>query len=198
MKDNNRGKKDDDSSELTQHKNNTSPRHIKPLTPTRTHPLMDLEHRKPPKGEYMDDSDETEEFVAVMHSRDETDDDVGSNDTIINQINQPPPESENYQVTTTNPEDAANNNDNIDRQALSDDEFDKGKLQHETDSQINQTPIENSVNANLKNNNPTDQDRSQSRIDDSLTKSTDKLDGNFAVYQRRNIVNLDFICRRDD
>lgn len=178
-----KGKKDDDSSELMQHQNNTSPRHLKPLTPTKDHPLMDLEHQKPPKGEFMDDSDDDDnEVVAMMHSQDDTDDDVVSNETIINEIiiNQLPPESENYQVTTaTNPEeDAVNNNDsNNERQALSDDELDKGKLHQEKVSRINQNAIGN-VNANLKNNNPTARDRSQTRIEDSLTKSTDKLDGN--------------------
>lgn len=170
------GKNDDDSSEPTRHKSNTSPQHKKPLTPTKDHPLADLE-RKSPKGEFMDDSDDDDDDVVEDT---QPDDAVGSDDgTNINEINEIPPELDNYQATTvttapSNRDDLTNNNSN---RPECDDE---GKLAPETVVKRRVSPSRtNNNNANAKNNNRVGRDRSQPRIEDGLTKSTDKLDGEF-------------------
>lgn len=169
------GKNDDDSSEPTQHKSNTSPQHKKPLTPTKDHPLADLE-QKSPKGEFMDDSDDDVEDTNA--------DAVGSDGTHFNDINEIPLELDNYHATTvttapSNPDDLTNNNSNrpMDTTAESDDE---GKLAPEKVVKRRVSPSRtNNNNTNAKNNNRMTRDRSQPRIEDALTKSTDKLDGEF-------------------
>lgn len=178
------GKNQDDSSEPTQHKSSTSPIHKKPLTPTKDHPLMDLERQKPTKNEFMDDSDEADDDVDVVLSDDIKADAVGSNDKHINEINHIPPEKNNYPaktITTSNPDDETNNNSN--HQIESDDEMEKGKLAPEKVVKRRKSPSRtNNNNANVKNNNrmsyPAMTDRTQPRIEDALSKSTtDKIDG---------------------
>lgn len=157
------GKNDDDSSEPTRHK--------KPLTPTKDHPLADLE-RKSSKSEFMDDSDE--DVVEDVQP-----DAVGSDETNFNQINEIPPELGNYQATT-NTDDLTNNNSNrpVDTTTLGSD--DEGRLAPVKVMTRRVSPSRtNNNNANAKNNNPVGRDRSQPRIEDALTKSTDKLNGKF-------------------
>lgn len=56
----------DDTNEPTRHACNTSPIHKKPLTPTKDHPLMDLEEKKSSKTKLIDDSDDTEDDILVQ------------------------------------------------------------------------------------------------------------------------------------
>lgn len=188
------GKNQDDSREPTQHKFNTSPIHKKPLTPTKDHPLMDLEKLKAPKSEFMDDSDEPEEEAEkIFIQSDETKpniDDVGHDEKITNAINQIPPELDNYQVakiTTANPEDDTNNNYGSNQvQTANEGETETGKsmLAPEKVMKRRKSPsqtINNNNNTNMKNNNrisyPTARDRSEPRIEASLSKSTERIDG---------------------
>ena len=173
------GKNDDDSSEPTSHKTNTSPQHKKPLTPTKDHPLADLE-KKSPKGEFMDDSDEEED--GYDDDVDATLDAIGFEGSNINQINEIPPEIDNYQATTvttapSNPDDLTNNNSN--RTETADDD---GKLAPEKVAKRRVSPSRmNNNNTNARNNNQS-RDKSQTRIEDGLSKSTDKIDGEFGEY----------------
>jgi hypothetical protein len=162
------GKNDDDSSEPTPHKTNTSPQHKKPMTPTKDHPLADLD-RKSPKGEFMDDSEEEIEAQA---------DAVGSEGEVTNEVNEIPPETDSYQATTvTTTEDLTNNNSNRTENVAENDE--DGKLAPEKVVNRRVSPSRtNNNNANAKNNNQS-RDRSQPRIEDGLSKSTDKIDGEF-------------------
>lgn len=178
------GKNDDDSSELTQHKTNTSPQHKKPLTPTKDHPLADLE-RKISKGEFMDDSDDDDVDIKS--------DAVGSEDTHFNEIHEIPPEIDNYQATTvttapSNPDDLTNNNSNRPESVVESDE--NGKLAPEKVVTRRLSPSRtNNNNTNAKNNNQS-RDKSQSRIEDGLSKSTDKIDGEFFVKIRELFITL--------
>lgn len=185
------GKNVDDSYEPTLHKSNTSPTHKKPLTPTKDHPLMDLERKKPPKGEFMDDSDEAEDDVIVMQSVDRKADDVGSDDSIINDINQIPPELDTHQVTTvvtSNSDDDTNNN--TDHQAIEgvDELFPEKVAKRQTSPSRNSSSNNNSVN--LKNNNRVSpsitRDRSQSRIEDGLSNANEKIDGKLSLKAKKN------------
>lgn len=179
------GKKDDDSSEPTaQHKSNTSPLHKKPLTPTKDHPLMDLVQQRSPKSEFMDDSEDESDDVVVVEIIDDTKpDDVGSDGTNINDINHIPPDTNTYQTTTlitSNPDDETNNNSSHQVETVeSDDEGEKGKLAPEKVVKRRKSPSRtNNNNANVKNNNRTvGRDLSQPRIDETMSKSTDKIDG---------------------
>lgn len=191
MKDTKPGKNPDDSRETSLSKSNTSPTHKKPLTPTKDHPLMDLEKSKmkSPKNEFMDDSDDTEDETSnVLQPEESLSEDVCSDDTIINDINEIPPEPDHYQVTaiiTTNPDDETNNNNSrsdIQTDAgYSDEEVDTKKLTTDKVLRRKSPSRTNNNTANAKNNNrmsyPIGRDRSQPRTEDLISKSTDKLDG---------------------
>ena len=171
------GKNDDDSSEPTSHKTNTSPQHKKPLTPTKDHPLADLE-KKTPRGEFMDDSDEEEdEYYDDVEA---TIDAIGSEGSNINPINEIPPEIDNYQATTvttapSNPDDLTNNNSS---RTETIDEDGKLLAPEKVAARRVSPSRTNNNNTNAKNNNQS-RDKSQTRIEDGLSKSTDKIDGEF-------------------
>lgn len=138
----------------------------------------------------MDDSDDGEDTdIVVMQSDDTKPDDVGSDETNINELNRIPPESNNYQATTVitpNPDDETNNNSNHQVEAAeSDEEMEKGKLAPEKAVKRRKSPSRtNNNNANVKNNNrmsyPIGRDRSQPRIEDAFTRSDGKLFSQFA------------------
>lgn len=185
MKDNNLGKKQDDSSESTPRKASTSPMHKKPLTPTKDHPLMDIEYRKERKSEFMSDSDEEISVDAKPEI-------VDSCDLHSNVINNISPELENYQATSfsaKNAEDQTNNNTNS--QTDIDNEAENEKLVTEKVASRAKSPMRINNNSNAKNNNrqsnQISRDRSQSRLDDSLTKSTE---GETCKWFPSSIINF--------
>lgn len=193
MKDTNHqmGKNQDDSSEATYRKSNKSRTHKKLLTPTKDHPLKDLEISKArrPKSEFMDDSDDAEEETVdyLTQSEDSKTDDVGFEDTVINEINEIPPEPGSYQATTIKTiylEDETNNNspNNIEGETgESDEECLNGKSAAEKVILETKLSMTNNNTTNVESNNRMSNqlscDLSQPRAEDMLSKSTDKLEG---------------------
>lgn len=170
------GKKIQDvPSELILHKYNTSSIQKKPLTPTKDHPLMDLEQFS--KNKFMDDSDEEkdDDVANEIQLDDLSADAVGSGERIINEINNILPETKNYHSTTiNNPDDETNNNKQIET-VHDDDGKDKGLQRRKSPTRLN-----NINNSNIKNNNRTlfSCDQSQSKIvNEFLKPTTDKVDG---------------------
>lgn len=168
------GKKNlDDSSNQKDKKINTS----KQLTPTKDHPLMDLDQCSKEK-KYSDDSDEDDKTNIDEHD-DDTDemaqkmklgeieaeaarcDHMNTNVTILL-------DSRNHQSTTfSNPDDETNNNKQIEADDDVDEINDKRK---ESASRLNNN------NVNIKNNNPRDQP--ETRTTDELNKfSAEKING---------------------
>lgn len=152
------GKTNDDNSSTTlEHKLQTSPIHKKPLTPTNEHPLKDLErNKKAPKSEFLDSSDEKESI----------DDDRGD-------------EKVDAEKEIDAKEDTALTNDTH----IIDNDVDVVKRTKKATT--------NNNNNNVKNNNNNNRmsypmgksqlNKSQQRLDDSLSKSTDKLDGEWLL-----------------
>lgn len=174
MKDNMGKKNQDVTSEPIPHKSNTALIQKKPLTPTKDHPLMDLEQFS--KNKFMNDSDK-EKDVDVADA-------LSSGEKIINEINNISPETKQYQSTTiNNPDDEMNNNKQIEAE-----DDDNGKdtmcIALETLSKRSKSPsrLNNNNNSNIKNNNRTSfsRDQSQLRIANELLRPpTDKL-GNYS------------------
>jgi hypothetical protein len=206
------GKNNDDDANnnvVQQTKTNTSPTHYatkKPLTPTRDHPLMDLVNAKKPKGEFMDDSDDSsveqdDAVVDVITDNQKIMSDESSIDNIKKtnnlEINHISPENAtenlNQQATVStesaqNIDDERNNNNTRPTDMNESDEemtTDKQKLAPEKVVVVRRkkspSRANNNNNTNIKNNNrmsyPITRDRSQSRIEDVMTKSSDKIDG---------------------
>lgn len=176
------GKKNQDvSSDLMLHKSNTPSIHKKPLTPTKDHPLMDLEQFS--KNKFMDDSDEEKDdgVANEIQLDDLSADALSSGERIINEVNNILPETKNYQSTINNPDDETNNNKQI--EAVNDDYGkDKRCSAPETVLKRRKSPsrLNNNNHSNIKNNNRTtfSCDQSQSRIANELLKpTTDKLEG---------------------
>lgn len=194
MKDTMGKNQDDDSNCSTPQKSNTSPTHKKPLTPTNDHPLMDLVAQKQntAKFELMDDYDDDKDDVMMIQTSSTTDDIKPADDTNTNTNNKILPELDNHQhqMTSETDEDTTNNNnrttESID--VNEDNEMDQQKLTPGQVVRRRKSPsrTSNNNNANIKNNNrmsyPITRDRSQPRIEDGLTKSTDRLDGEFKQY----------------
>lgn len=154
------GKNQHESSEPSQNKSDTSPKITKPLTPTKDHPLKDLERSRTHKSEFMDDSEEDDELVVVL-----TEDkciDAGSETADINSINQIPPETASHQASIKS-DDVVNNNNN--QQQVED----EGLLAPVRTAPRAKSPSRlNNNTTNVKNNN-------QTKIED--TKSSDKIEG---------------------
>lgn len=129
-------------------------------------------------------------------------DNVGSIDVLIptspyNEINNHiSPENENtnqHVITqqspnpTSNVDDEKNNNTRpVEMNVDSDDEIDKQRLVPDKVVRRKKSPSRNNTNnnnVNIKNNNrmsyPIGRDRSQPRIEDALTRSTDRIDGEY-------------------
>lgn len=206
MKETHQGKNQDDSIDRTQRK---SPTNKKPLTPTKLHPLMDLEISKTPKNKFMNYSDDTEDDVGhVMQSEESKADDVDLEATIVNEFNEISQEPDSYQVatmiTSLFPDDETNNNNSREKIQVEDsdmkDEVEKGKS--EEFMKRKSPSITNNNGANVKNNNrmsyPIGHDPSQpTRTEDLLSKSTEKLDGKFQNLLTIILFNK-FDFRRDD
>lgn len=188
MKEAQQGKNQDDSSDRNQRK---SPTNKKPLTPTKLHPLMDLEISKTPRNEFIDYSDDPEDDVVhVMQSEESKSDDVDLEATIIDEFDETSQEPDNHQVatmiTSLFPDDEANNNNRREKNQVevsdSKDDVEKGKSEEFIKSKS--SSITNNNGANVKNNNrmsyPIGHDPSQpTRTEDLISKSTEKLDGKF-------------------
>jgi hypothetical protein len=160
------GKNQHDSSEPSQITSETSPKITKPLTPTKDHPLKDLERSKTPKSEFMDDTEDDDELVVVLTADECTD--AGCEAADINSINQIPPETASHQATnvsTIKSDDVTNNNSN---QQQVEDESRLAPVKTVTRAK-SPTRLNNNT-TNVKNNN-------QTKIEDSLTKSCDKIEG---------------------
>lgn len=193
------GKNQDDSNEPIRHtSSNTSPIHKKPLTPTKDHPLMDLEKKKPAKSEFMDDSDDANDDIILVQLEDTKPHDVGSCKMTFNETNKISPEPDNFQaktIITSNADETNNNNTQVNEESGS------RKLPSDSINQKKSSSRMNVDSANMKNNNRMSSsigtEDSQHKNEDGLTKSTDKLNGKIELNIIRFLVLIEQHFRRN-
>jgi hypothetical protein len=166
------GKNQHESSEPSQTKSDTSPKITKPLTPTKDHPLKDLERSRAPKSEFMDEEEEDDDELVVVLTEDKCND-AGCEAADINSINQIPPETASHQATnvsTIKSDDVANNNSN----------------QQQVEDESRLAPVKTAPRAKspsrLNNNTTNVKNNNQTKIEESLTKSSDKIEGEMASF----------------
>lgn len=151
------GKNQDDSIEPIRHTSDTSPKHKKPLTPTKSHPLMDLERKESNKSEFMDDSDDADNNLILNQLETTNSLGVGSSQMIFNESNEIPSELDNYQATTivkANNDDSNNNSTTQVAITKSDNEMAKENFTSDTIMKRRKSPSRtNNNSANITNNN---------------------------------------------
>ena len=151
------GKNQDDSIEPIRHTSDISPKHKKPLTPTKNHPLMDLERKESNKSEFMDDSDDADNNVILNQLETTNSLGISSSQMIFNKSNEIPSELDNYQATTivkANNDDSNNNSTIQETTTESDNEMIKENFSSDSITKRKKSPSRtNNNSANITNNN---------------------------------------------
>lgn len=210
------GKTDDTQLQSPQQPISTSPTHKATLTPTKQHPLKDLQKAKPKKSEFMDDSDDIEEdedddsdeqvITTMEHTNndenrnilndntpdsttDSTNLNFNPNQILIEIDNQLPHDKLEIAPTSIkkgNSNEPSKEMDVNENEDMDDDEMKTRNVPGKIVKRKKSSPISNNNNnsINVKNNNnrsgnlaKNNLSKSQTKLNESMTSSTDKLDG---------------------
>jgi hypothetical protein len=169
-----------------------SPTHKATLTPTKQHPLKDLQKAKPKPSEYLDDSEECEEDdddEQVITTVEHTENDENKNIITDNTPDYTPEESTNMNINPNQifieiDNQLPNHTDRMNEADVM--ENDENLMEDETKVDTSGKIVKKKKNANnnslnVKNNNNRGgnltMSKSQNKLNDSMNTSTDKIEG---------------------